>query len=119
MTVTDSLIELFRRFSFAARAHVEATQDGDQLATNSAARELETCFNEVRNRGCAARDALLDLLDDYELPVALFAAVYSLRYSTQRAMARLRVLSKHPGLIGFGAQQSMERWRQGQWAIDR
>lgn len=47
------------------------------------------------------------------------AAAYLLRHRTTEAMTVLREAAKGTGMIAFEASQTIKRWDEGAWALDR
>ncbi|WP_370452626.1 hypothetical protein [Corallococcus sp. CA054B] len=46
------------------------------------------------------------------------AAAFLLRYRTEDARSVLEEAAQGEGLIPFGAQQVLQRWAEGTWALD-
>lgn len=113
-----TLDEYLEVFVDAAAQHYEATLEGNWRKTNRCARKVDTAFRHIIEFGNEGRESLLALTDNANLAVAKMAAVYSLKYGTQQALATLRRISQEPGIMGFGAQQAILRWEEGAWQLE-
>ena len=111
----DRLTRLLHRFAAAAEAHAAAVETMDGEKANRHALVLQGLYREIVLTGEAGRDGLLDLVESGRKAVSGMAAVYSLRYSPERAVAVLRGLSAEEGLLGFRAGMALERWERGEW----
>jgi len=78
----------------------------------------EAFFTLIKKYGDAGREALTVLFKHEDPDVRLEAAVWLLRYAHEESMAILREFSSYPGMIGFGARQTIENWNSGDWEID-
>jgi hypothetical protein len=105
-------------FSESAKKHYDAILAGDSRSANAQAKKVHKFFLEIVKQGEDARKALADLVDDEILPVAVMAAVYSLKYSPERALAVLQKIAKEPGVHGFRAEQAIKRWTEGSWQLE-
>jgi hypothetical protein len=111
----DNLIQDFVRFT---ENHYKATLVGDWREANKNAKKLHKTFLHIVRLGAEGREALLSLTENETSYVALTAATYSLRYNTEKAMDTLNKFVNTPGLIGFGAQQTIKRWEEGTWQLE-
>ena len=57
-------------------------------------------------------------MDDSRPEVRVMAASFLLRHSEEKAKAVLEAEASKPGLVAFDAQQVLERWQDGTWALD-
>jgi carbamate kinase len=117
MTARD-IERRIENFVKAARAHYAATLAGDHEKVNAQAKSLQRAFQEIVALGDVGRDALLVKAENEEVAVAAMAAVYSLRHNTAKAIEILRHIAMQPGLIGFEAQQALQRWEEGSWQLE-
>jgi hypothetical protein len=106
-------------FVQAAKKHYAATMMGDPETTNRYARKLHGIFQKIVALGNDARDKLLAKTDDDDAAVAAMAAVYSLKYNTEKSLAALKRIASDPGIIGFEAQQAIKRWEEGAWQLEQ
>ena len=111
----DHLVASFADNVLAQQAAIEA---GRPIVGNRHARQYVAAWQALCSHGDAGRDALVPLLDHPQPPVAVMAAVFLLRYRTERCLSVLHAWATAPGLIGFEAQQAIERWADGSWALD-
>jgi hypothetical protein len=109
---------LIDKFSSSTNAHHEAISKGDWRTANKHAKQINKVFLEIVKIGEEARNALLTLTDDDNVAIAAMAAVYSLKYDTDKSLATLRCIAKESGLIGFEAEQAIQRWVNGEWHIE-
>jgi hypothetical protein len=112
---TDRLITDFVE---ATKKHYEATMAGNWRETNKQAKRIRKAFQGIKSAGENARQALLAQTENQDLAVASMAAAYSLKYSTKQAQTILQHIAEEPGIIGFGAQQALQRWEEGDWHLD-
>jgi hypothetical protein len=110
--------KLIATFAEEARKHYDATMRGDWRQTNQHAKRIAVTFHAVTDVGNNARDALLRLTEDQDDAVASMAALYSLKYATSKALAALSRISKRSDLLGFEAQQAIQRWHEGTWQLE-
>jgi hypothetical protein len=113
-----TLDEYLEVFVDATAQHYEATLEGNWRKTNCYAREFDTAFRHIIEFGNAGRESLPALTENANPAVAEMAAVYSMKYGTQQALATLRRISQEPGILGFGAQQAILRWEEGAWQLE-
>jgi len=111
----NNLIEIF---SSAAKNHYEASLIGDWRTANKKAAIIRKTVKKLRSLGDEAREALLAQSDSEELSISAMAAVYSLLYSPEKSISVLARIAKEPGLIGFEAEQALQRWREGTWKLE-
>ena len=111
----DHLVVSFAENVLAQQAAIDA---GRPTVGNRHARRYIAAWQSLCNHGDAGREALLPLLDHPQPTVAVMAAAFLLRYRTERCLSVLHAWANAPGLIGFEAQQALERWADGSWALD-
>jgi len=78
----------------------------------------EWLLAKLRKHGDAGRDALVFLFTSSRMDVRVTAAAFLLRHRTGEAKAVLEEASKGEGLPALGAQQTLENWESGTWALD-
>lgn len=111
----DKLARLLHRFAATASAHCQALEEMDEERANTCAKMLDGLYRSIVGTGEVGRQALLGLVDDNDPVVAGMAAVYSIRYDTERCLAALERVSLEPGFLGFRARMAIERWMSGEW----
>lgn len=116
--IDERLARLIHRFAAAAAAHAAAMDEMDQDRAGRHASMIQGLYREIVMTGREGIDALLALLDSDRKEVAGMAAVYSLCYSPERAVAVLRRLSSEEDLLGFRASMALERWERGEWDLE-
>lgn len=110
--------ELIEKFTQAVKKYYESSLVGDWRTTNREARTIHKTVKKFWSLGEPGMEALLSLTDSEDLSVSLTAAVYSLKYATEKCIAVLNRIAKEPGLLGFGAEQALQRWYEGEWKLD-
>jgi hypothetical protein len=113
-----NLDDLVEQFAHHVVAQNEALFRGDPRAGNKHARKYGAAFSKLLTHGDAGREALCVLLKHERMDVRVMAAVHLLRYRTDEAKAVLEEAAKGTGLVPFGAQQTLQRWAEGTWALD-
>lgn len=116
--ITHKMTDAVSSFADAAKKHYEYTIEGDARKINRQAKRLRDSFRKIQDLGDEARDLLLVEMDNSDYSIAVNAAAYSLKYSTIRAQDVLVALSKTPGIVGFQAEQVLERWKEGNWQLE-
>jgi hypothetical protein len=101
-----------------ARNVVAQDAEPDPVKGNAFARRYAEAFKELRKHGVAGRDALVPLLRDSRVVVRTTAAAFLLRHCTAQAIAVLEEAARGTGMDAFSAQQALERWSEGTWALD-
>jgi hypothetical protein len=109
---------LVEQFAENVAAQTDAIWRGDAKAGNKHARKYGVAFDKLRAHGDAGRDALSVLLKHPRMDVRVMAAAHLLRHRTAEAKAVLEEAAKGEGMIPFGAQQALQRWEEGVWALD-
>jgi hypothetical protein len=109
---------LVKEFGDCVAAQSICIEQGDADTGNEYAKRYINAFKKLRSFGDAGRDALTKLLDDSRADVRVMAASFLLRHAEEKAKAVLSAEAEGPGLVAFGAQQALERWKDGTWALD-
>ncbi len=97
----------------SAKAHGDASVEGDHTRANVSYDELIKCFKELRKSGKAAE--LLGLLNHSDPNVRLWAATHSLELDGQKAVAVLRELATADHFSSFSAQIILDQWEKGEF----
>jgi hypothetical protein len=111
----DKLTRLLQRFATTATARFQALEEMDEERANTCAQMIAGLHRSIVGTGESGSQALLELVDDNDPVVAGMAAVYSIRYDSERCLSTLRRVALLPGLLGFRAQIAIERWESGEW----
>lgn len=117
MSVMD-LEVVVSEFASAVVAQQKAIEEGDARASNRAAKRYVRSFSILVSHGDRGRSLLKALFDHEEPYVRVMAASYLLRYAEQDSLRILEAEANAAGMVGFGAQQALARWRDGTWALD-
>jgi hypothetical protein len=110
--------ELIEEFTQAAKSHYVASLAGDWRTANKEVAKIRKTIKRLRSLGENARVALLAQTDSQDLSVSSMAAVYSLKYAPEKSISVLTRIAKEPGLIGFEAEQALQRWKEGEWNLE-
>jgi hypothetical protein len=110
--------ELMEKFTQAAKSHYRASLSGDWRTANKEAATIRKTIKGLISLGETAREALLAQTDSIDLSVCAMAAVYSLKYAPEKSISVLTSIAQEPGLIGFEAQQALQRWKEGEWSLE-
>ena len=117
--MTDKQIgRLISEFVRSAEKHYRATLAGNSKQTNAQAKRIRKVFQEIVKSGDDARVALLEQIHNENDGIAIMAATYSLKFNPKESLATLRRISQKPGWIGFGAEQAIKRWEEGNWHLE-
>lgn len=113
---TDTLLRLVEEFAEAAEEHYDALERMDEDAANTLAGRISLLYGRIvlEEEG---REALLVLLESANPSIAGMAAVFSLRYATDRSLKVLKSIARQPGLMGFRAGIAVDRWERGEWEL--
>ena len=92
--------------------------DGNPQKGNKHAERYIAAFKALATHGDIGRAALAKLLSDERKEVRVTTAAFLLRYRHHEAKAVLKEAAKGDDLVSFGAQQALERWKDGTWELD-
>lgn len=95
---TPTLSRLLRRFATTATAHFQALEALNEERATTCARMIAGLHRSIIDNGESGRQALLELVDDNDPVVAGMAAVFSIRYDSERCLSTLRRVALVPGL---------------------
>ena len=108
---SGDLDSLVARYKDAAKRHGLAKTS---RAANKAAEEVASIHRELRQRGLAALERLLPLLQDQDVSVRGWAAAHALQFAPQQATAVLEELAAGPASpIRVDALMTLREWRAG------
>jgi Domain of unknown function (DUF2019) len=108
----ESYIEFARQFGIAER-------EGDAPATNKAYEQLISALRELRKESDKGERFLLELLENDDLSVVTWSALYLLPLREADATAALeRVAKSGVPRIGFSAEMTLKEWRAGRLKIE-
>jgi hypothetical protein len=118
LSLVVPLEELAEQFAWHVQAETEAGWRGDVKAANKYVKKYAAAFKKLRAHGDAGRDALAVLFKHPRMDVRVTAAACLLRHRTAEAKAVLEEAAKGEGMVPFEAQQALQRWEEGTWALD-
>jgi hypothetical protein len=114
--VSKSIPKLVDEFARHLVAQRQAMERDDVAAGNRHADKYIAAWDAlVDEHGDAGRDGLAILLRDPRIDVRTMAAAFLLRHKTKESS---RVLEEAKAAGHFGAEQTLERWREGTWNLD-
>jgi hypothetical protein len=116
--VNIDLDKLARQFAEHVIAQNSAIRRGDARMGNRHAKGQLKCAHQLMRVGEEGTKELASLFNHQDPGVREMAAVFLLKRRTGEALALLSELSKLPGLVGFGAEQAIERWNEGTWDLE-
>lgn len=105
-----SLVSAYRD---AAAKHGDATEAGDHGRANEAGEQISRLYSEIRRRGLAAQEQLIDLLSDPSPGVRLWSGSHALEFRSEAGEAALLELIGAGGFLGFSAEMTLREWRAG------
>ena len=107
----NELVSDYRR---AAIAHKTAKRAGDHRTANRAYGRLAKITIELRDRNEDEQTRFLELMDDPDIGVKLWAATHALEFAPARAEQVLKALAAGPeSLEEMEARIVLEEWRKG------
>jgi hypothetical protein len=108
-----SVDQLLARYQRAASRHGEATLSTDASSGNADANTVAEVYRELRRRG--SETTLLVLLESSDLGVRAWAAAHAMAFAPAEGEPVLTALAEsgESGLIGFGAEMTLDEWRKG------
>lgn len=112
------LEELVKEFADCVAAQRQAIENGDAKLGNQFAKRYISAFKKLCAQANDGREALVLLLADSRVDVRVMAAAFLLRYKTDEARAVLETEAKGTGIVAFQAEQALQRWNEGTWALD-
>jgi hypothetical protein len=114
--MSKSISELVAEFAKHCLAQREALNRDDVAVANRHADKNTAAWHALVDAyGDAGRDGVATLFKHPSVEVRVLAAAYLLRYKTEEA---IRVLEEAKATDHFGAEQALERWREGTWQLD-
>jgi hypothetical protein len=111
----DSLID---QFITASTSHYSASLVGNWRIVNKEVSKIKKIVDHIRSFGADGQNALLVQLENQNPSVAAMAAIYSLKYNTEKSITALQKITTEPGLLGFEAEQALLRWKEGEWNLE-
>jgi hypothetical protein len=115
MTKLEKLVE---EFAQNVAAQTEEISHGTASKGNRHAKRYIAAFDKLCAHGDVGRNALAVLFTHPRMDVRVMAAAFLLRHRTAEARAVLEEAAKGKGLAALGAQQTLENWANGTWALD-
>ena len=115
MTKLEKLVEEFAK---NVAAQTEEIAHGSAAKGNRHAKRYIAAFDKLCAHGNAGRDALAVLFTHPRMDVRVMAAAFLLRHRTAEAKAVLEEAAQFKGLSALSAQQTLENWENGTWALD-
>ena len=104
---------LIERYIQAAQAHGAATQRGDYKEANCQHDRIIKALKGLRALPEGEREALLEMLRNYDANVRAWAATYLLFLAPDIAVPMLEEIAAEPGIVGFNAEVTLREFRNG------
>lgn len=114
LTKIDKLVNVFISGVIQQTESLKNGENGNEFA-----KKYIKAFRELKKIGDAGREALVPFLLHERDDVRGTIAAYLLRYKHSEAMNVLQELSKKPGFDGFAARETIKRWNEGVWELDK
>ena len=106
--------EILSFYREAAIDHGLATNSGDHKRANAAYKKLILALREIRQRGDEAIKEFMNLLEDCDLSVRLWAATHALEFKHGVAERTLKMIASGPSsLQEFSARLVLDEWKSG------
>ena len=115
-TVRAAPIEdLLDAYRVAAKAHRQASVNGNYKSGNPQADRIAEIYAELRRRGRDAQERLLDFLCDEDPGVKAWAAAHMLEFAADQAVPVLEALAtSEPWPANISADTTLQVWRRGE-----
>ena len=114
----NELEKLVEQFARNVAAQTEEIRHGSASKGNRHAKRYISAFERLRAIGDAGRDALAALLLHPRMDVRVMAAAFLLRHRPVEARAVLEEAARKGGITALEAEQTLENWEAGVWALD-
>lgn len=86
---------------------------GNYKLANSSYDDLIDVIRDLRSEGVAGEHVLLELMNDFSISVASWAAIHSLTFAESTALEVLDKLAQRDGILAFNAGVIARQWRSG------
>ena len=108
-----------QQFIESARLHGLYTRHRQFAATTAEYNKIVAALRVLRALPDRGQDFLLGCVTDPDPSVVTWAALYLLPYRENEAVQALsRVTQSDTGLIGLGAEKTLEEWRAGRLTVE-
>ena len=106
--------EVVKTYRETALAHAKATGEGRHRVANRNYELLTALARELSSRDAVAKQALLDMLQDGELAVRVWAATHTLKMAAPQAERVLEdAASGPPSPVRLAAEMTLREWKAG------
>jgi hypothetical protein len=98
----------------AAALHGQASKEGAHRTANAQYKRIITTWKELRSRGEAGREALVQSMGSSNPHVRSWAASHVLEFDPRSAEAELeRLANGPPSIVRLDAEMTLKEWRAG------
>jgi len=113
-----SIEELVAEYAKYASEHGQAMEVGDYKKTNRAYDKVIKLYLQIEEQGGLVHPLFKEMLSSPDLGVRTWAAVHSLKVSTEVAEATLADIAKIPkSIVAFCAETTLEEWKKGRFTL--
>jgi len=109
-------IDPIAEFETSARLYGDAVAASDVKSINEHAHRMSRLFHQCL-ASSASRQRFLALLDNTDESVRLMTSAFGLQIDEESCVRNLRALAAG-GCYAFEAEQCLQRWTEGEWALD-
>lgn len=109
--------DVLDRYRSAAAADGRYSAKGVYKKANPQAELAISCYRELRSRGTPAEARLLELLEDDDPAVRVWAASHVLEFAPGQAEEALIEREAGTSLAAFTARMTLREWRAGRLAF--
>jgi len=114
-----SLEKLRDLYAEAAMLHAEAMESGNFKLTNKQYDAVDAIWDELRRRGTAGQQIILELMLHDSVGVRCWSACHALGFAPERAVPVLEQIAAIPtGMMSLDAETALKRWRAGELRFD-
>lgn len=104
--------EKIKKFKEIVFNQFKALEEGDSTKANKLMKEVMKIHHQLVELGDEGKNALVELMEEDDLPIKLIASFYSLPYNENKALEVLNKLSKSStGVIKTRSDIIIEHWK--------
>jgi len=114
MSTNNKLTDLLDTLIVQTKVWGDALEKGNSKLANKKDNEAIKTIEAIRMYGDLGQKALLELIDNEHKGVQFWVASYSMRYSLERALEVLNLLSEGQGAIALSAEMMLKLYYSGE-----
>jgi len=112
--------QLINKFAENIIKQNQYIENGNSREGNICAKKYISAFKTLVDLfGDEGRESLSRLFNHDNEGVRQMTAAFLLKYKTNEAKKVLEELVKRKGLISFNASETLKRWEEGTWSLDK